>query len=172
MAERGHLRVVTEQGELLDECPECAELQRELARFRKITSDLRRDREAEARANKLWPDAVTLFNEWKIATGKKKSKWGGQRFWLVEPYLRADGFTICRWAVWGIAYRPNFKDLPDGHREYYQDWELCFKHRGNFERYARRGYMNPEARRQFSLREQGIGPDDERIDPNKHFAAQ
>ncbi len=164
-----HLQVVdTDTGEAFDHCPECGELKRELARMRSIVASLREDKEAEARRHELWPQALALFNEWRIATGKLKSRWGGQRFWLVHPYLATDGFVICRWAVWGVGFQPNSKRLPSGLTEVYNDWELCFRNRGNFERYARRGYMNPAARNQFSLRAQGLGPDGT-IDPNKHF---
>jgi len=176
MSEAGHLRLVDHEGqvhELEEACPLCAERDRELARMRRIVADLRADKLAEARGHELWPQARAIFVEWQTATGHTRSKWPGaqgQRFWLVEPYLRTDGFVIVRWAVWGVAYMPNTRQLPDGHTETYDDFELAFRTRGHFERYAKRGYRNPEARKLYSLREQGIGPDDERIDPNKHFA--
>lgn len=179
MSAERHLRVVdTETGtfeefDRIEEHPYVTELMRELARMRKIVADLRRDKAAEARDHKLWPQAFTLFKEWQIASGHLKSKWPGpqgQRFWLVAPYLEADGFVVCRWAVWGVAYMPNTRELPDGSVEVYDDFELAFRTRSHFERYARRGYRNPEARRLYSLREQGIGEDDETIDPNQHFA--
>lgn len=150
-----HLQVVDANGELhdLDDCPLCAERDRELARQRTIIANLRRDKAAEARVHALWPAAVTLWNEWKVATGRERSKWSADRFWLAEPYLEADGFVLCRWAVWGIAYEPNRKTLPSGLVETYTDWELCFRNRSTFERYANRGYANPEAQTQFEIRE-------------------
>lgn len=168
------IKIVDEDsGEVLDQCPICEEHLREASRFRKIISDLRADKLKEAKQHPLYEQATTLFNEWKIATGKNKSRWPGphgDRFWLALPYLDTDGFVICRWAVWGIAYEPNRKQLPTGQVEIFQDWELCFRSRGHFERYSMRGYYSPEARAQFSLRAQGIGPDDDRIDPEAHFA--
>jgi hypothetical protein len=44
--------------------------------------------------------------------------------------------------------------------ETYNDWELLFRNRGTFERYARRGWANPEAREQFVDREAGTMPDE------------
>lgn len=172
-----HLALVNEvSGEIeqIDRCPDCAELERELARQRTIIANLRRDKLAEARNHELWGLATALFGEWRFATGHEKSRFPGregQRFWDCEPYLRTDGFVICRWAVWGVALWPNAKTLPDGSQEIYDEWELCFRTRGHFERYARRGYKNPEARKLYSLRAQGLGEDDETIDPNKYFDA-
>jgi hypothetical protein len=174
MAER-HLRLAVnpETGESVplsdDDCPLCKERDRELARQRTIIANLRRDKDAEARAHELWPKAVALFAEWKLATRKERSRWSADRFWLCQPYLASDGFVIARWAVWGVAYEPMRRQLPSGLWETYQDFELCFKSRGNFERYAKRGYANPEARAQFSLREQGLGEDGKDIDPNLYF---
>lgn len=168
-----HLHIVDPQsGEVFDKCPECKERDRELARMRSIIVDLRRDKTAEARAHELWPLAMALWEEWKIATGRTRSKWRADRFWQCERFLADDGFVICRWAVWGIAFRPNEKEIQPGHVEVYNDWKLCFRDSDTFERYAKRGYMNPEARVQFSLREMGVGADDERIDPNLHFATK
>ncbi len=168
-----HLHIVDSDGELhdLESCPLCAERDRELARMRTIISTLRSDKAAEARDHQLWSIALALWREWKIATGRVRCRWSADRFWLCHPYLDADGFVICRWAVWGVAYEPNTRTLPSGLTETYNDWELCFRSRGTFERYARRGYANPVARRQFSLREMGCGEDDATINPNLYFAA-
>lgn len=160
-------------GQVLDDCPICEEYSREAARQRKIIADLRADKLGEAMEHPLYEDATTLFHEWKIATGKAKSRWPGpqgDRFWLCLPYLKTDGFVICRWAVWGVAYMPYTRQLPTGKYEIYQDWETVFKSRSNFERFALRGYESPEARGQFSLREQGFGPEDSKVDPEAHFA--
>jgi hypothetical protein len=152
-----HLRIVdADSGEVLDSCPNCAGAEKEVRAWRVRYANLARDKDQEARDHDLWPKAITLFSEWKVATGKVRSKWSADRFWLCEPYLRNDGFVLCRWAVWGVAYMPNRKQLPDGNYEVYQDFELPFRSRGHFERYTNRGYMNPEARAQFDLREQGI----------------
>lgn len=156
-----HLKVVDQDGELHElECPLCAERDRELARMRTIVANLRRDKDAEARKHELWPKAISLWTEYKVATGRGKVKWGADRFWLAHPYLANDGFVLCRWAVWGIAYEPNTRTLPSGLVETYNDWELLFRNRGTFERYARRGWANPEAREQFVDREAGTMPDE------------
>lgn len=170
-----HLHPVDpETGEI--NCIECLERQRILDELNRKyhgalaqIGKLRADKEAEARGHQLWGLAVALWKEWKFATGRTRSNWREDRFWQCEPFLRKDGFVICRWAVWGVAYMPNTKQVGE-HLEVYNDWKLCFRDSDTFERYAKRGYRNPEARKLYSLREQGIGPDGEQVDPNLYFA--
>jgi hypothetical protein len=165
-------------GEILEAppCANCLQLEDQLAgaekeirSWRASYANLKRDREAEAQAHEKWGIAIALWHEWILATGHLKSRWSQDRFWLCAPFLEVDGFVICRWAVWGIAHEPNSKRLSSGLVEVYDSWELCFRNRGTFERYAVRGYFNPEARKLYSLRENGIGPDDDEIDPRKYF---
>lgn len=166
MSDRAHLELVT--GELPADGPQtfgealalAADLEKQLAgaerdirAWRKRYGDLKADKEQEAHSHKLWAKAEMLFTEWRIATGRTRSRFSHDRFWLCEPYLRVDGFVVCRWAVWGVAYEPFTKTLPSGLVERYDDFELAFKTRGNFERYSRRGWANPEARKQFADRE-------------------
>jgi hypothetical protein len=141
------LRLVDEHGEIHEECPSCVEWERtyrELERkYRGALSQigsLRADREAEARAHQFWDRAIAVFWEWKIATGRVRSQWSADRFWLVMPYLRDDGLAFCRSAVWGIAAHPNRKEITPGYSEVYNDFELAFRNRANAERYARRGW--------------------------------
>lgn len=170
-----------ETGEVLEKapCANCLQLEDQLAgaekeirSWRASYANLKRDKNEEARAHDRWGLAVALWHEWVYATGHAKSQWSGDRFWLCVPFLEVDGFVICRWAVWGIAYQPNTKQLSSGQVEVYDSWELCFKNRGTFERYAVRGYFNPEARQQFSLRANGLGPDDEQTDPREYFKSK
>jgi hypothetical protein len=151
------LRIVDEHGEVLPGCPNCAELddqlagaEKEIRAWRARYAELKRDRDHDAREHNLWGKAVALFTEWRIATNHMRSGWTGERFWLCQPYLQRDGFVTCRWAVWGIAYECNTKVFPTGYVERYDSWELCFKNRGTFERYVNRGYQNPTARESFA----------------------
>jgi hypothetical protein len=166
VAPKKHIRLVeAETGEFLNDHV-CTGCQAREAEIKKLTTEGRSwhrkfliattNRDQEARDHQLWSKALTLFAEYRIATDRPKVGWDAERFWLCQPYLEADGFPTCRWGVWGIAYEPNRKQLPSGLWEVYNDWELLFRNRGTFERYVRRGFMNPEARAQFDLREQGI----------------
>jgi hypothetical protein len=140
------LRLVDEHGELHEECPTCREWEltyQELERkYRGALSqigNLRADRDAEAAAHELWGKAIAVFTEWRIATGHMKSRWSADRFWLVHPYLRDDGMALCRAAVWGIAAHPNTRQVTKDYTEVYDDFELVFRNRATFERYACRG---------------------------------
>ena len=141
-----HLRVVDEAGQVHDQCPGCVKLEMTLSelerKYRGALSqigNLRADKDEEARAHELWGKGVALFWEWKIATGKMRSKWTADRFWLCHPYLRDDGFMLCRYAVWGVAAHPNQKQVTVTYTEVYNDFELAFRNRATFERYTNRG---------------------------------
>jgi hypothetical protein len=141
------LRLLDEHGEIHESCPGCIEWEqtyRELERkYRGALSqigNLRADKDAEAQAHQSWDKAVAVFWEWKIATGRMRSRWSADRFWLVHPYLRDDGMAFCRAAVWGIAAHPNRKEVTPDYFEVFNDFELCFRSRAHAERYARRGW--------------------------------
>ncbi len=143
--EQLHL-VDRQSGEVIAECPHCVEKDRAYAELeRKYRGSLtqignmRADKIAAAEAHQQWPEAIALWWEWKIATNRMGPKWSSDRFWLCQPFLAGDGWHICRFAVWGIAAHPNEKWITKGYAEVYNDWELLFRNRGTFERYANRG---------------------------------
>ncbi len=148
MADARRLRLIDpDTGEVTDrECPGCAERDRayhELERkYRGALSqigNMRADKVAAAENHKLWGQAVSLWWEWKIATNRMRAKWGADRFWICQPFLASDGWHLCRLAVWGIAAHPNEKRITATYSEVYNDFELCFRNRSTFERYAKRG---------------------------------
>lgn len=103
-----HLRIVTEEGELLDKCPNCEELEKQLAgattdirAWRSRYADLKADRDKQARGHNLWPRAVALFRYWQQLTGHDRTKFTPDRFWLLEPFLRREGDADCRSAIRG-----------------------------------------------------------------------
>ncbi len=141
------LRLVDEHGELHDQCPGCVELERQVKMLETEKRSWHQkylkaveDRNEKARGNELWGKAIGIFNEWRIATGHMKSRWNADRFFLVEPYLKADGYLMCRAAVWGIAAHPNTKQITPAFTEVYDSFELVFRNREKFERYANRGH--------------------------------
>lgn len=132
---------ITEQG-----CAGCRSrddeingLNRDLTTWRSRYAKLQRDKEAEAHEHAFWGVFVALFCEWKIATGHMRSQITPDRFYLALPYLDRHGFTLCRFAVWGISAHPNRKQITPGYYETYDAFELVFRAQDTFERYARRG---------------------------------
>ena len=59
---------------------------------------------------------------------------------MLKPYLEADGYGTCRYAIWGLAANPMTKQITRDYQEVYDTWELCFdRGRDKFERYANAG---------------------------------
>lgn len=144
-----HLRVVQvdeETGELVgDGCPSCQALQHELDELiRKFKGqsrelgEIRRDKDAEARAHEAWPTAVKLFEYWKSLTGHKRARWTEDRFWLILPHLRKLGSANCAAAIAGIAYQHYAQPRKNGTTEHFDGFETCFKDTGRVEAYVKR----------------------------------
>lgn len=148
MTEPSTLRLVdTRTGEITeDACPHCETKQFQLDELtRKYhgalaqIGRLRADREAEARSSQWWPIGISLFQDWKVASGRLRSQWNVQRFEDCMPYLRDKGFAECRYAIWGLCAHPMVKKVTADFTEVYDAFEIPFRNPGNFERYRDRG---------------------------------
>lgn len=136
-------------------CKHCAakddefnELMRKFRSQSRELAELRRDRDAEARAHEAWPTLIALFNYWREQTGHERSKWTAERFWCALPLWKKYGTGNVAAAIAGLAYEPNQKPLKNGKMEVYDDWELLFRDTGKFERYMRRrpaGWQLPDS---------------------------
>ena len=140
-----HLRVIDSQGEVQDDCPQCQALRDQLAGaeteirgWRQRYQNLKRDKDADAQKDALWPTAVELFALWRRDTGHKRSLWTLDRFEKVRPLLEKYGRSACELAIRGIAYEPNTKMRKNGTMERFDDWGLVFRDAGTLERYANR----------------------------------
>jgi hypothetical protein len=155
-----HLRVVdTDTGEALDEHPEIEALQviikgleRDVRTWIKRYDELKRDKEAEAREDNLWPVAVRIFQAWqkstaqvrreagekRSATMRENSVFDAERFFLVRPYLKNKnhGPEYVLRAVAGIAFDHWAPRRANGSRKRYDEWERVFKNVGEFEERA------------------------------------
>ena len=151
-----HLRLVDEEGNVTEfSCPHCAgkehelkELERKMRGLARELGELRRDKDAEARAHRAWPTAVALWEYWVELTGHTRAKWTTDRFWILLPQLRDFGAKNCAAAIAGIAYNPNEKLQRNGKMELYDDWATCFGSAGKVERYIKRraaGWQLPES---------------------------
>jgi hypothetical protein len=132
-----------ETGELFQRCPDCIlkddeikGLKTNLKGWQLKYAQLRREKEAEARASEWWPVAVVLFGIWKDLTGHLQSAWSYDRFVLVVPFLSAHGPTLCERAIAGIAFDHYSAPRKNGTTQHYNEWERCFKDSGQFERFA------------------------------------
>ena len=145
-AAASHLRLVgidEVTGEVHDQgltCPNCAAKQHELDEIvRKLKGmarelgEIRRDKNAEARAHQAWPIAVALFDYWKECTNHPRAKWTEDRFWLLLPHLAQFGPQNCAAAIAGIAHDHFTKQRANGTTVHYDAWETCFKNTGRVE---------------------------------------
>jgi hypothetical protein len=132
-------------GEVHNECPACAETQATLKELtRKYHGALaqigrmRADKEAEARQHELWPLAVNLFRLWQQEGDHPRARFTPERFWLLEPYLRREGYEDCVCAVRGClasdfhTKRGRYATR-DGTR--HDALELIFRDQAHFERF-------------------------------------
>jgi len=140
-----HLRIIDEQGEILDQCPECngkdhelRELQRKMKGMARELGELRAERNREALEHKAWPFLVRLFQLWQQECKHPRSRWSPTRFWAALHLFDTWGPANFAAAIAGIAYQPNARQLKNGKWEIYDSWELLTRDNGTFERYMKR----------------------------------
>lgn len=147
----------TSTGEIVQQeptCPSCAFLQdqldgveRELRAWRFRYANLARDKEQEARDHRLWPEALDLFEQWKLECKHPRSEWTPDRFFAIMPLLKRYGYETCSRAIAGIAYDPYTRVRRNGTAQRFDEWERVFKDAGNLERFANcapKGWQLPE----------------------------
>jgi hypothetical protein len=139
------LRIVTDTGELLDQHPdiqrledEIRGLQRSLASESRRYEELKRDKDAEARAHQLWPKAMAIFEAWKVATNHPRAVWTADRFWTIEPFLRKKeyGLDACLRAIAGIAFDHYSAPRKNGTIRRFDEWDRPFKSADDLENRA------------------------------------
>lgn len=134
------LRLVDENGEI-NECESCrmladqiAGLQKALGDQARLISNLKRNRELEARAHELWPlyrKLGKLYN----AESKRKCKFGRARFENALPHLVQydERQLVC--GILGIVHHP---EVVKGRT--FDSWETLWRNEGSIEKYSRRGW--------------------------------
>lgn len=169
-----HLQVVvdTGTGEILhsvdgeNACPQCAEhletiaaLETEKRGWRTRYQNLKRDKDAEARNHKLFPQAQEVFDYWRKATSKRvgadgekiprRSKFTPARFRQVEPFLREYGVEACLLAIDGAAFDPYITQHKNGTKNVHDDFGLIFRESEpeKFERFCNKAPLDSPHRR-------------------------
>jgi hypothetical protein len=142
-----HLCVIDRvTGEHFDECPTCATkeveikgLERDVRTWIRRYDELRRDKDAEAREDALWPQGVRVFQAWQAATGHTRSVFNADRFFLIQPFLKNTkqyGPEICLRAVAGIAYDCFSVKRKNGTIRKFDEFERAFKDAASVEERA------------------------------------
>lgn len=146
-----HLRVVDQNGEIHEACPNCQELQNQLdgaekdiRAWRARYAALRRDKSREAKQHELFPQALRAFEHWQKACNHPRSSFTPDRFWQVLPFLEDEkyGFEIVIRAIDGAAYDPFVTHRKNGSAKRHDDWELVLRNAGKVEEFANRAPAN------------------------------
>lgn len=109
-----------------------AGLEHEIRSLSYKLEELKRDREADARAHELWTPALDVFGLWRTVTGKIEGKnrriqLSGERFYLVLPFLKSEGEGECQQAVIGrCADHYTSTRQANGSTIHYWEWERIF----------------------------------------------
>lgn len=134
-----HLKVAPSgEVEELDECPSCVEYERDLRRKNAQLNEMRRNKEAKARGESLWPIAVELFNYWKVRCNHPLMKWHFERYELIEPYLREYGEEKVRLAIEGAAFEAFETERKNGTIKKHDGWDLIFRNPDKFMEFVER----------------------------------
>ena len=132
-----HLHVVDAEGEArpFEDHPEVQRLEDEIRGLERALraesrryEELKRDKDAEARAHQLWPKAMACFEAWKKATDHRRAVWTTDRFWVIEPYLRKKeyGLDTCLRGIAGIAFDHFSVQRKNGSVRHFDEFERVF----------------------------------------------
>lgn len=123
-------------------CPNCnvfkqdiESLEADLKLKNRKIRELEADRERAAENNEHWDEARELFHHWQTVCNRRRAPWSAQRFWEVEPYLRAKKFgrELVRRAIDGAAFQSWCSQRTNGTLKVHNDWQKIFESPGAVE---------------------------------------
>jgi hypothetical protein len=136
-----HLALVDlETGEVKeqDDCPSCLQYERQIRVLNSRLTQLQKDKEAEGREHKLWPEAEALHTWWALATGHEGCSFEAEELYQAVPRLKEHTAIGILQGIAGIAYDPNERTIKNGGSEKYDSWELLMKSGPRLKRYQER----------------------------------
>lgn len=146
MKQAGHLRVIDAQGELqeLEDCPACVQYERQMRVLNGRLTKLQQDKEAAAREHKLWTEASTVHDWWRVACDHPGVSFGAEDFYQALPRLNEMSPVELLKAVAGAAYDPGSRKMRNGRTENYNSWELINRSKAKHESFAARAPGKPD----------------------------
>lgn len=143
----GQVQVVDEHGQLVEATipnlaarvqvlqDEVRGLERNLKAEIRRHEELKRDREAEAKDDPLWPLAARLFLYHQRMTGHPKTEWSWERFEMCRPYLKRKKYGLegCLRAIAGARFDSWKKMRRNGTVYVHDGWDVIFSKPGVFE---------------------------------------
>jgi len=118
-----------------------ATYENDIRRLKARLTSLNADKEAEARKHKLWDEAQTAHEWWRLACWHPGVKFGAEEFHHALPRLKERGGLMrLLKAIAGAAYDPNTKRMKNGNIMAYDDWELICRSKAKAENFGLRVY--------------------------------
>ena len=124
-------------------------LERDIRGWTQRYAELKRDKQAEAEADPLWPMAIRCFKYWQAMTGHTRCAWTVERFDMVRPYLKSSQYgvsSILR-AIAGAKHDPWRKPRKNGSTYVHDMWDHIFAKPATFEEFcnkAPKGWKRPD----------------------------
>lgn len=138
-------------------------LRRDVRAWQLRCAAMKRDADAEAAADPLWPQAIELFALWKKLCKHPRSAFTTDRFDAIRPFLKPYpavlrtaaealgmeveenpyGPAICRLAIVGASFDPYTTKRKNGTTKRHDDWDLVFRSAGKVEEFACRAPRDP-----------------------------
>jgi hypothetical protein len=150
MSAAPHLRLIdTETGEVQDHtsCPRCAEAiaeaeawERKLLAADREIQRMKADKDAKMRADKLYPEAERLFQEWQEECGHPNSEFGPDRIRLALAALKlykGEKRVYLSWAILGAKHGAFVDDKGEKHDRFGLIFRGSEEIEKNANRYAR-----------------------------------
>ena len=149
----GFVRIDPESGEIVRECPNCAELEgalsvteRKLRAAYSQISKLEQAAEPEKHAKKhpLYVEIEAVHTWWRLATGHFGVSFTAEDFdqalprWKENSKRGANPCIPALKAVVGAAFDPNTTTRRNGSEKRYDDWELIFRNQTKFREMQKR----------------------------------
>lgn len=134
-------------------CPDCEhkddvihQYERDLRVMKGRLTRLERNKEADDRSNKLWPEAEQLYAWWMLATGHFRSQFSIEDFRHMRPRLKEKdiGPIGMLQAIAGAAHEPSERPMASGRIERYDSIELICRERDRTLNFQERVPGDPE----------------------------
>lgn len=138
MKQVGHLRVIDPDGEIHEDCPSCVQYEKQIRILNTRLTKLQNDSEAKAREHKLWTEAETVHDWWRIACDHPGTRFAAEDFYQALPRLNEVGPVGILKAVAGAAYDPGEKRMKNGRTTKYDSFELINRSKTKLESFAER----------------------------------
>lgn len=112
--------------------------EKEIRAWRTRYANLKRDKDAEAKASPYWPITTRLFAYWRRRCRHERAEFTADRFEIALPHVRVDP-VLCVRAIDGAAFDPYIPPPgKNGKRRPKNDWGLILRNQEKVRDFAER----------------------------------